>query len=1013
LYNKGEWRMNAWYRRCFAILVLIISGVMAAPLVFAETTYSFNLPEQSLADSLRAIGQQTEINILFEPNAVKNARSPALRGQYTVDEAIRLVLAGTKLEAQHTAASNVVIKLKSARSTTLPATTSAASDPPVRVAQVDQNPAGPQAVEKNKGEESDTKKKTAGLEEIVVTGSRIPTAAGQQTLPVRSYTREDIEQSGQVTITDFLNTLPDVSTASREDGFAVGIHGVTTVQLHGLPVGTTLTLLDGRRVETSFLGFFDLSNIPPAAIERVEILPVGASAIYGADALAGAVNIILRKDYDGLELNGSWGHATGVSDSGVNLAWGKTWDRGSVSLVGIYQDRGELLGSEREPTSATDFPANAPTAGYLLGDCAPGNVFSLNGQNLPGLNSPQAAIPTGITGKPTIGQFVATAGQQNQCNFFRNVSLLPDTQRTGALLSAHYAIAESVDLFTEVMFSNMNLHARTGLGLLIDVPTGDSAILAANNPYNPFGEDVGVGFSYPGIVGPLERTHESLIRPLIGMRGTLFSDWHYEATAYLSRDHLDSAEPGINTQSVLNALGSSDPATALNPFTTGAPGTPQLLQSLQAIDPNSSYYARAADQIVFGQGFLRGPLFSLPGGPVQVVVGGEYGQEKQDTDSGPGSLATPIDLQRKTYAVFSEARVPLFSSEGSQTSERLALTLAGRYDHSDDYGGKATWQSGLLWRATNTLSFNSSYGVSYQAPTLADLTYPLAAFNGPTGALDPFRGNEPVSALIIAGPNPKLNPETGDAFTLGLTYSSEALHGLRASLNYYDLRISNYISTHSFQDLIDNPDLFPGAIVRAPPTAQDLQQGYLGQIEQINDIPYNFGDLRVTGVDADISYAIDTALGRFTPSLAVANVLKWLTALTPNSPEINYVSQADNSLVSGAGWAPRWKGTAALAWQRGPLSMNVSGRYVGPYRDYQYVPNSNELGNSWFVDMNARYEIGQALAGSSGRLAHSYISVGVVDLLDKTPPFSYGAPWDNSQYDIRGRYVYVKLGLKL
>ena len=104
---------------------------------------------------------------------------------------------------------------------------------------------------------------------------------------------------------------------------------------------------------------------------------------------------------------------------------------------------------------------------------------------------------------------------------------------------------------------------------------------------------------------------------------------------------------------------------------------------------------------------------------------------------------------------------------------------------------------------------------------------------------------------------------------------------------------------------------------------------------------------------------------------------------------------------------PRSRGSENLC------PLNVSGRYVGPYRDYQYVPNSNELGNSWFVDMNARYEIGQALAGSSGRLAHSYISVGVVDLLDKTPPFSYGAPWDNSQYDIRGRYVYVKLGLKL
>src|ERR1700732_330834 len=114
--------MSACFRRCFAIFILILSGAASAPAAFAETTYSFNLPEQSLADSLRAIGQQTEMNILFEPDAVKNTRSPALRGQYTVDEAIRLVLKGTELEAQHTAASNVVIKVRSARSTVLPPT---------------------------------------------------------------------------------------------------------------------------------------------------------------------------------------------------------------------------------------------------------------------------------------------------------------------------------------------------------------------------------------------------------------------------------------------------------------------------------------------------------------------------------------------------------------------------------------------------------------------------------------------------------------------------------------------------------------------------------------------------------------------------------------------------------------------------------------------------------------------------------------------------------------------------
>src|ERR1700730_587565 len=168
--------MSLRFRGCFATIVLILSGIIAAPAAFAQTSYSFNLPEQALADSLRAIGQQTEMNILFEPEAVKNARSPALRGQYTVDEAIRLVLAGTKLEAQHTAASNVVIKVKSARSTVLPPTNvDAPGSSGIRLAQTNsespqsQSAAGPQNTDTSNSASESSKKE--GLSEIVVTGT--------------------------------------------------------------------------------------------------------------------------------------------------------------------------------------------------------------------------------------------------------------------------------------------------------------------------------------------------------------------------------------------------------------------------------------------------------------------------------------------------------------------------------------------------------------------------------------------------------------------------------------------------------------------------------------------------------------------------------------------------------------------------------------------------------------------------------------------------------------------------
>jgi iron complex outermembrane receptor protein len=1008
-----------------AFLAALLSVVAFIVPAHAESV-TFSIDPQDLSGALKMFAVQSHREIFFAPELTRGKTSKGVKGTYDDIKALKVILEETGLNFSVTASNAILVRdpADKAASSQAGASSGSADDASsskeagkkssqdFRVAQVDQGTAGPQVGKGKKEDESDSKKKTAGLEEIIVTGSRIPTAAGQQTVPVRSYTREDIERSGQSTMGEFLNTLPDVSNfafASAQLGFA----GQQTVQLHGLPIGSTVTLLDGRRLETNTSGFFDLGNIPLAAVERIEILPVGASAVYGSDALGGAVNTILRKDFNGFEANATLEHASGVNDPNANLAWGKSWARGSVSLIGSYQERGELLGAQREPWSLTSLPASLPASTVSLfgsDSCAPGNVYSPDGSNLPGLSSAEAAIPAGITGIPTLQQFVATAGKQNVCSAGRYVDITPQSQREGALLSAHYNVTESIDIFTEVLYSHQ--HLRNQIAPQIQLFQGS---VAANNPYNPFGEAVNVSFTYPG-TGTQEIQSQSLIRPLIGVRGAVFSDWHYEATAYLSRDRFHDVRLFTDFQKTSDALNSSDPATALNPFASGAPGTPQLLSSL--FDPaTGTSETRYDDRIVSGQGILRGPVVQLPAGALQAVIGGEYGQEKQNSLL----FGTPSDLNRNTYAVFSEARIPLLAGgKSAQADERLALTLAGRYDHSNDFGGKATWQSGLLWRATDTLSFRGGYGQSYRAPRLGEVSGPQNVFPQPfgLGIPDPSRGNTLVSdpVTLVSGPNFNLKPETGDSFTLGLEYSSQALPGLHTSLTWYDVKISNYISVESEADLLAFPNLFPGAVIRAPASPADQQQGFLGKITQLNELFYNFGDLRVGGFDADVSYAIDTRVGRFTPSVAIANVYKWQSALLPGTPTMDGVSKATIfSLGGGVGWSPRWKGTAALAWKQGPLSMNLAGRYIGRYLDYQLFvnPNTHEIGNSWIVDFNARYEAGQALANTHSWLAGSYVALGAVNLLNKTPPFSYTQYWyDIQEYDIRGRYLHLDVGLR-
>jgi iron complex outermembrane receptor protein len=357
--------MSARFRRSFAILVLIVTGAVAAPAAFAETTYSFNLPEQALADSLRAIGQQTDMNILFEPDAVKNARSPALRGQYTVDEAIRLVLIGTKLEAQHTAASNVVIKVKSARTTVLPATSvEAPGNSGSRLAQSNsQSPqsqpaTGPQNTDTSSATSEPSKKE--GLSEIVVTGTLLHDVA--PITPVMTLTQADLINQGYTTLADAIFDLPQnfqgagtspSSNAVNGAGGPGSTNNVTFasgINLRGLGGSATLVLLNGRRLApTAFGGAVDISQIPVSVIDRVEIMTDGASALYGSDAVAGVVSIITKRDFSGVEVGG---RATGISDGKTpnyasDVVGGSSWSSGGFVTSFSYEKDNPLFARNR------------------------------------------------------------------------------------------------------------------------------------------------------------------------------------------------------------------------------------------------------------------------------------------------------------------------------------------------------------------------------------------------------------------------------------------------------------------------------------------------------------------------------------------------------------------------------------------------------------------------------------------------------------------------------------------
>ncbi len=956
--------------RALVVFIFGLSAVLAAQ----TREIDFDIPATDAISAIPEFARQAGLQIVAPADRLKGVKTLALKGTYDIRKALKQLLIGTGLEISSDDGTTITLQY-------------AANE---RTSRAD------------RGLDPDR-----ALDEVVVTGSRIALAPGRETAqPVKAYSRVDMQRSGQTTIADFLNTLPSVSTSNVE-GDSQSFLGRTTVQLHGLPAGTTLTLLNGRRIEGGYYGYFDLGSVPAAAIERIEVLPVGSSAVYGSDALAGAVNLVLRKDIEGFEVNAKYGGANRTGEDDFSVAAGRKWERGSISIIASFQGRTNLLTNDRRITSTASIPSGAPDF-ETTDSCSPGTVYSLNGQGLPGLgNATQAAIPRGISGKPTIASFQAAAGTVNTCNFYLDTALIPQTRREGALISAHYAFNENADVFAEVLVSNE--FQRNLVGDAVTLQGGSSAetTIGAGNPYNPFGEDVGVSYAYRGLLSSYDNW-QTFFRPLIGVRGSLSHGWDYEITGVFSQDHAHDASSYTDQTSLQSALNATDPEFAFNPFASGAPGSPQLLRSL--LDTVADSFR---NQLISTQAVLRGTLLTLPAGPLKAVFGAQFDHEREITTFSENQPdASSIDLSRNTYAIFTEERLPLIANAVHPAAgETVALSLAGRYDHSNDFGGKATGQAGLEWRPRDSLLFRAAYATSYKAPQLTQI---VGGITSPYSEeiVDTLRAGQSYTTTIQPGANPGLKPETGRSQVYGMVYDSAALQGFKISMNYFSIQIGNYIAQLDPQVLIQNPGLFPRAIDRAAPTAADTAQGFPGVITQIQDLYYNYGDIRASGVDFDVNYRLTTDIGVFTPSIAVTDMVRYRSSLTPASPSVSYLSQAT---LYGPGFAPRWKGTVSANLESGPLSTNVTGRYVGKYTDYQdYVANSNELGNTWYCDVNLHYDVGKALGITDRWYSKGYAELGAVNLFDKLPKFSdNGYGYDYAESDIRGRFVYLQFGIKL
>ncbi|MEJ0037816.1 MAG: TonB-dependent receptor [Gammaproteobacteria bacterium] len=945
------------------------------------------LPPQPLADALEMFAQRTGMQVIYSAPLAKDVMSRGAAAGLSAEQVLRELLRGTGLTFELVNDRTVTVRTLADQPTSSIDGRSEGFWERLRLAQANSDTPFPRVAD------------AAGdkIEEVVITGSRIQrTGDGPQ--QVYTYTRDAIDNSGQGTIAGFLSTLPQVSTSTGENTSQLGF-GQTTVQLRGLPPGSTLVLLNGRRLESvgpsyGSGGFFDLNLLPAAAVERIEVLPDSASAIYGSDALAGVVNIILKKDFSGAEAGVRYGFANGLTERSANFALGHQWERGGISVIGTYFDRPNRLGAdERALTADKDYRRyGGPDTRSMR--CNPGSVSSASGANLPGLGSPRAAIPAGLTGEPDITDFSATAGQTNLCSDLAKYVLVPESTRYGAVTSGHFQLAPSVDLFGEYIYSKTEeLSAFTNRSL-------SNVLVPASNAFNPFGVDLRASYlfndsQYQGV----NAMNAVFTRAVGGARGELGS-WHWEASAMQSRDrNRDDIANGVtNTAAINAALASSDPATALNVFTTGKPTSDSVLATLYGqsrgdFDSKLTSYS----------GNLRGSAFKLPAGELQLAFGVEYTREEMDTRY--SSVVVAAD--RSTKSAFAEAHVPLLAREHRGASlETLALTGAVRLDDYSDFGQRTSPQVGLEWRPVDSILFRGSWGKAFRAPGLYVL-YGQASPVFDTQIVDPRRGGEARTVGSSQGPNANLEPEDGKSKSVGFVWHSEQVRSLTAGMTYWSVDQSNRVSLLLPQAIVNNEAVFPGRVQRGPTV-----NGVPGAITFVDRSYLNVGELKVAGVDGNVDYAWRTRFGEWTPRLSVTYTEKYDTQLTPDSAVVDMTSRA-NILA----WAPRWRGAVTVGWKNGPYSASVAGRYVGRYLDYQdWGANNQKIGNFWLADVSASVELGQALGLGGGAFSKAFASVAVANVFNSLPDWSYyqfsGLGYDPTQYDIIGRMAQFNLGVR-
>lgn len=833
------------------------------------------------------------------------------------------------------------------------------------------------------------------LQSVQVTGSLIRTSDKVGNTEVQTVTARQIQDSGYKTVSEFLRTMSANSASSwGEATSSTTAPGGAGIALRGLSEKYTLVLVDGQRVANyakavNFTDtFFDVNSIPLNMVDRIEVVKTGAVSQYGSDAIAGVVNIITKKNFQGLQISGDLNKAQHPGDGvgNVSVLAGK----GNVNTDGWnvtgaaswYRDSGSVL-ADRDMTANSDF------TGYPGGSNTPANqtssYFTTNG------------VRTALSPCPPGSSSALTQGAQCSYKNTNNVSLQPQTTRLNAKVRATFRLDDTTQAYVDLWGSRNETKQYGGFASLTsssnsydpvtNTVTPINRVVPATNPYNTTGAASTLNYTFPNAVAGSD-TVSTFWKASTGVKGSFSipkaGDWDWNVDAGHSQSTVDTTFYNQLNVNALNNIVNNGVLDFSNPGLTPN-GENGLFQNdyQQAISKTDSVQATTS----------TANLFHLPTGDIGLGLGTEFRHESDtinpNTYSSEGIVA-PANLQsvsgsRNVAAIFYQAQIPLLRN--------LVFTQAGRYDHYSDFGGAFSPSFALRFQPVQAITAYASYSRGFRAPTLVENSQ--ATYLGHQNLSDPYApgGAETVFATEKTNGNPNLQPEHTKNYNIGFEFSPNRNTDIGAA--FYKVRIDNVIGGSDPQALIDANN--PASVVR--------DAG--GNIAYLNMPFENLGALDTDGFDLNFRESMGSPVGTFT--LAGDWAYVWHFKLHNTDGSVQDFAGNNYALNQPFGASnPRWKGNTTLTWDYKKFVTTLTWTYTGPYTN----AISEQAGDpgSQAVASYSQFNLFTTYSG----FKHWTIYGGIANLADKRPPFDvewqgypYYTGYDESLYTYIGRTFQV------